>query len=309
MRFFRRNRSKIVYRSEYISAIHAQNAHQSFDVMRFKKVKDKLFKKKLIRKKDVLTPPRLTDKDLELVHTKEYLASLKDPITVGQILNLDYVNYWDEYIFEYFRYVSGGTLLAVKHALENQTTVFNLGGGYHHAHPERGEGFCLINDVAIAVRKMQLAEKLNKTLIIDLDYHQGNGNLMYFKKDKNTFTFSLHADNWDEVTSKSHNIDIELPAHTQDKEYLNLLEQELTPVFSAFAPDLVIYIAGSDPFIEDTLGDFDITEQGMLKRDIFVYREAKKHQVPLTVLGGGGYGPESWKIYYNFIKWVIKKGK
>ena len=309
MMFFRRNRCKIVYRSEYISAIHAQNAHQSFDVMRFKKVKNQLFKEKLIRKKDILTPPRLTDMDLQLVHTKEFIASLKDPITVGQILNLNYVNPWDEYIFEYFRYVSGGTLLAVKYALEHHTTVFNLGGGYHHAHPDRGEGFCLINDVAIAVRKMQLAEKLNKTLIIDLDYHQGNGNLMYFKNDEKTFTFSMHADKWDEVPTKSNNIDIELPANTQDKEYLNILEQELPRVFSAFTPELVIYIAGSDPFIEDTLGDFDITEQGMLKRDIFVYREVRKHQAPLTVLGGGGYGPESWKIYFNFIKWVIKKGK
>jgi histone deacetylase 11 len=309
MIFFRRNRCKVVYRSEYLSAIHAQNAHQSFDVMRFKKVKDQLFKERLIRRKDILTPPRLSDKDLELVHTREYLASLKDPMTVGQILNLDYVNPWDEYIFEYFRYVSGGTLQAVKYALENQITVFNLGGGYHHAHPDRGEGFCLINDVAIAVRKMQLADKLVKTLIIDLDYHQGNGNLLYFKSDEKTFTFSMHADKWDEFPTKNHNIDIELPAGIRDKEYLNILEKELPPVFSKFAPDLVIYIAGSDPFIEDTLGDFELTEQGMLKRDIFVYREAKKQRIPLTVLGGGGYGPESWKVYFNFIKWVIKKGK
>jgi histone deacetylase 11 len=309
MIFYRKNRCNIVYRSEYISAIHAQNTHQSFDVMRFKKVKDRLFREKLIRKKDVLTPLHLTEQDLELVHTREYLASLRDPMTVGKILNLDYVNPWDDYIFEYFRYVSGGTLLAVKHALEYQTTVFNLGGGYHHAHPNRGEGFCLINDVAIAVRKMQLAEKLRKTLIIDLDYHQGNGNLLYFEDDENTFTFSIHADRWDEIPGKSNNIDIELPGHTDDKEYLKVMKRELPPVFSRFQPELVIYIAGSDPFIDDTLGDFDLTEQGMLERDIFVYRESRRHQVPLTVLGGGGYGPESWRIYYNFIKWVIKKGK
>ena len=309
MRLFRRNRCKIVYRSEYISAIHAQNSHQSFDVMRFKKVKDQLFREKLIRKKDVLSPPRLTDKDLQLVHAREYLESLKDPIRVAQILNLDYVNPWDEYIFEYFRYVSGGTLMAVKYALEHNLTVFNLGGGYHHAHTDRGEGFCLVNDVAIAVKKMQLAEKLSKTLIIDLDYHQGNGNLLFFRNDESTYTFSMHADKWDEVLTKSNNTDIELPAHIKDKEYLKILENELPKVFSIFTPELIIYIAGSDPFIQDTLGDFDLTEQGMLKRDIFVYRQARKREIPLTVLGGGGYGPESWKIYFNFIKWVVKKGK
>ncbi len=308
MRIFRRIPCKIVYRSEYLSGIHAQNNHRSFDVMRFKKVRDRLIKEKLTRPKDFLRAPRISDEDLLLVHTREYLESLKDPLAVGKILNLDYVNPWDDYILEYFRYVSGGTLLATEYALENETTVFNLGGGYHHAHPARGEGFCLINDVAIAIRKLQAQHRANRCLIIDLDYHQGNGNLLYFQNDENIFTFSMHADKWDEISGKKNNIDIELPAHSKDQMYLDILRRELPGVYTIFSPDLVFYIAGSDPYINDTLGDFDITEGGLLERDKIVYQESKKYGLPVVVLGAGGYGPESWKIYFNFIKWVIREG-
>lgn len=309
MRIFRKKKCKIVYRSEYFSAIHGQNTHRTFDVMKFKKVRDQLIKEKLIRRKDVLTAPPISDEDLLLVHTKEYIDTLKNPMLVGKILNLNYVNPWDDYILEYFRYVSGGTVLATEYALENHLTIFNLGGGYHHAHPDRGEGFCLINDVAIAIRKLQKLNKLQYTLIVDLDYHQGNANLLYFRNDESTFTFSIHANNWDVITGKRNNIDIELPAHTSDERYLDTLRAELPPVFDVFTPDVIIYVAGSDPYIKDTLGDFDISEDGMLQRDIFVYNEAKKRDIPLAVLGAGGYGPESWKIYFNFIKWVITKAK
>ena len=309
MRMFRKTHCKIVYRSEYLATIHAQDSYQSFDVMKFKKIRDQLIKDKLIKRSDVLTPPRISEEDLLLVHTRAYLDTLKSPMEVGKILNLNYVNPWDEYIFEYFRYMAGGTLLAAEYALENHLTVFNLGGGYHHAHPDRAEGFCLINDVAIAIRKLQRLHKLKNTLIIDLDYHQGNGNVLYFQKDETVYTFSIHASNWIEIPGKMNNMDIELPAHTKDEVYLKILNSELPKVYSTFEPDLVIYLAGSDPYIKDTLGDFDLSEAGMLERDKYVYHEAQLRQIPLVVVGAGGYGPESWKVYYNFIKWVIKKGK
>lgn len=309
MRLFRKTRCKIVYRSEYFTGIHARNSRQSFDVMRFKKVRDRLIKEHLIRRKEVLTAQRITREDMLLVHTQNYLDSLKNPMKVGKILNLDYVNPWDEYIFEYFRYVTGGTLKAAEHALENNLTIFNLGGGFHHAHPDRGEGFCLINDVAITVRKLKLQNRIDKTLIVDLDYHQGNGNLLYFRNDESVFTFSMHADNWAGEIKKVNNVDIELPSHIKDPEYLKILDSEIRRIFSIFRPDLVIYLAGSDPYIEDTLGDFDLSEEGMLERDMFVYRQVRQRRIPLVVLGAGGYGPESWRIYFNFIRRVIWKGR
>ncbi len=309
MRIFRKNRCKIVYRSEYFYGIHAQNSHQTFDVMKFRKIKNQLVKDRLINRKNILTPTRISDEDLMLVHTKKYLESLKNPMKVAEILNLNYVNPWDEYIYEYFRYTAGGTIQASEYSLDHNMTVFNLGGGYHHASPDRGEGFCLINDVAIAIRRLQIKEKIQNTIIIDLDYHQGNGNLLYFKNDESVFTFSMHANSWEEITGKQNNIDIEVPSQVKDEIYLRILTSELPKVFSVFKPDIAFYIAGSDPYIHDTLGDFNLTEQGMLERDIFLYREIRKSEIPLVVLAGGGYGPDSWKIYYNFIKWVIKTGK
>ena len=307
MRLFKSNPCKIVYRSEYLTAVHSRSSYRTFDPMRFKKIYDKLITDRLIKRKDIIRPAAVSEEDMLLVHTKEYLNSLKNPMIVGEILNLDYVDPWDNYVLEYFRYMVGGTIVAAQYALENNTTVFNLGGGYHHAHPIKGEGFCLLNDAAIAIEKHKLEFGIKKVLVIDLDYHQGNGILLFYKNNPDVFTFSMHADNWEEI-DKTNNIDLELPAHTKDEEYLKILMDRLPPVFSNFNADLAIYLAGSDPFIDDEIGDFDISAAAMLKRDMFVHNEVRKRKIPLVVLAAGGYGQGSWQIYYNFIKWVIRNG-
>jgi histone deacetylase 11 len=275
--------------------------------MRFKKIRDQLIKDRLLKRKDVLKAKQVSSKDLLRVHTKEYLDSLKNPTVVGKILNLDYVDPWDNYVLEHFRFMVGGTILATRFALERNKVVFNLGGGYHHAHPDRGEGFCLLNDVVITIEKFAEEKIIKRVLVVDLDYHQGNGILLFYRNNPDVFTFSMHAESWESV-EKENNIDIELPSHIDDNEYLSELKSNLPKVLEKFAPDLTIYLAGSDPFIEDELGDFDISEEGMLERDIFVYQLIKSYKIPLVVLAAGGYGVDSWKIYYNFIKWVIKNG-
>ncbi len=307
LRLFRQKRAKIVYRSEYMTAIYARDNHRAFDVMKFKKIRDQLVKEHLITRKDVLVPPRVSDEDLLRVHTKKYLESLKNPLIVAQYLYLDYVNPWDEFIFEYFRYVTGGTILAAEHAFEQDLVVFNLGGGYHHAHRDKAEGFCLINDVAVAIEKLRAEKKLRRVLVVDLDYHQGNGVMLIYKNDPDVFTFSIHGATWEEI-DKENNLDIELPSHTGDAEYLEALKSYLPGVVERFQPELTIYLAGADPFKEDTLGDFELTESGLLERDQFVYQQIRQRKIPLAVLAAGGYGPHSWKIYFNFIKWVITKG-
>jgi acetoin utilization deacetylase AcuC-like enzyme len=291
-----------------MTSIHAQDSHQTFDVMKFKKIRDQLVKEKMVRRKHILTGQLLNEEDMLLVHRKEYIYSLRNPVLVGQALALDYVNPWDNYIMEYFRYVCGGTLLALEYALDYNTTVFNLGGGYHHAHPDRAEGFCLINDVAVAIEKMRKARKVGRVLVIDLDYHQGNGTTLFYRDDPDVFTFSMHSLNWTTVESET-NVDVELPAFVEDEMYLSTLEESLPRVFEVFDPDLVVYLAGSDPFILDSLGDFNVSEEGMLERDMFVHQLIREREIPLAVVAAGGYGPESWKVYYNFIKTVIIKRK
>jgi acetoin utilization deacetylase AcuC-like enzyme len=291
-----------------MTSIHAQDSHQTFDVMKFKKIRDQLVKEKMVRRKHILTGQLLNEEDMLLVHRKEYIYSLRNPVLVGQALALDYVNPWDNYIMEYFRYVCGGTLVAVEYALDYNTTVFNLGGGYHHAHPDRAEGFCLINDVAVAIEKMRKVRKVGRVLVIDLDYHQGNGTTLFYRDDPDVFTFSMHSLNWATVESET-NVDVELPAHVEDEVYLSTLKENLPRVFEVFDPDLVVYLAGSDPFILDSLGDFNVSEEGMLERDMFVHQLIREREIPLAVVAAGGYGAESWKVYYNFIKTVIIKRK
>ncbi len=307
-RLFWRKRAKIVYRSEYMTAIYARDNHRAFDVMKFKKIRDQLVKEHLITRRDVLTPERVSDEDLLRVHSKAYLESLKNPLIVAQYLYLDYVNPWDDFIFEYFRYVTGGSILAAEYAYEHDIVVFNLGGGYHHAHRDKAEGFCLINDVAVAIERIRQDHHIQRVLVVDLDYHQGNGVMLIYKDDPNVFTFSIHGATWEEI-DKENNLDIELPSHTGDEAYLAALRSYLPGVIERFQPELTIYLAGADPYKEDTLGDFELTEDGLLQRDQFVYQQVRSRGIPLAVLAAGGYGPHSWKIYFNFIKWVITRGK
>ena len=243
--------------------------------------------------------------DMVLVHDEEYLKKIKDPLKVAQLLRIGEVDPWDSYILEFFRTVTGGTILAAEHVLKNGGIVFNLGGGFHHAQRDRAAGFCLINDVAVAIEKVRLKYDLSKILIIDLDYHQGDGNLEFYRDNSDVFTFSMHATKWLEE-DKDTNIDILLPHHVSGGEYMDILRLNLEPVFDSFDPELVFYIAGSDPYEYDTLCDLNLSREEMLQRNLYVTNIVKNKKLPLVVVAGGGYGAESWKIYYDFIATTLR---
>ncbi len=302
---FRREYVRVVYSSDYIYGLPSVGEHQTFDIMRFKKIRDRLVKERLLTRRNILSPSLCSYDEIRLVHTDIYLKKLQDPHYVSQILRLDAVNMFYNSILEYYRAVTGGTLLATAFALHKNFPTFNLGGGYHHAHPDRAEGFCLLNDVAIAIEKFRSLDRARRYLIIDLDYHQGNGTLLYFQDDEDVFTFSMHADTWVEV-DRPHNLDILLPSHCNDTDYMTILKQELPPVFEEFCPDVVFYIAGSDPYEKDAIGDMNLSREGMLERNLFVYRLVRSRDIPLIILAGGGYGKDSWEVYYDFIAYCLK---
>ncbi len=162
--------------------------------------------------------------------------------------------------------------------------------------------------MAVAIEKFRALGRAQRFMIIDLDYHQGNGNLLYFKDDADVFTFSIHADTWVEI-DRPQNRDVLVPPHCDDETYLTVLAQELPPVFHEFHPEAVFYIAGSDPYEKDALGDMKISRQGMLERNLFVYRMVREQKIPLIVLAGGGYGKDSWEVYYDFIAYCLKHKK
>ena len=302
---FRRDFIKVIYSSDYLYTTPSVGDNALLDLSKYTKIKDMLIKDKSLHRYNLLRPDLCSYKDLRLVHTDAYLKSLQDPQVVSNYLKLDFGDMLFDSVLEYYRAVTGGTLLATAYSLKWNMPAFNLGGGFHHAHPDKGEGFCLVNDVAIAIEKFRNLKRGQKFIIIDLDYHQGNGNLLYFKDDNDVFTFSMHGESWVEI-NRPFNKDILLPKNCGDEEYLRILDKELGESCADFNPDAVFYIAGSDPYEKDTIGDSRLTREGMLKRNLLVYRMVRKANLPLIVLAGGGYGPDSWEVYYDFISYCLR---
>ena len=294
----------VVFSHEYNLSLLARDTHKSFDPMKYKKIRDLLVVKNLLSRKRILIPRYVSYKNLELVHTPAYLKKIRDPLYVANILNLEIPDPWDAYILEYFRVMTGGTLLATKYALDNNTVAFNLGGGFHHAHADKGAGYCLLNDVAVAIEKFRNMGKFERPMIVDLDYHEGDGNLVFYKDDPDVYTFSMHASDWVNI-DKENNTDIVLPDQCDGIEYLNILKKELPLAWRKFKPDIVYYIAGSDTYEKDLIGDLNLTRIEMLERNMFVFNRISDGALPGVIVAGGGYGPDSWQIYYDFLERVL----
>jgi len=295
----------VVYSYEYFLGLCEKGPQSSFDCAKFRKIRTALLKDKIVHPKEILEPEPASWEDFSLVHDATYLEKLRDPQFLGKILFLDYVSPFDTDIIEFFMWVTGGSILSLKTAYERRVPVFNLGGGFHHAKQAKGEGFCPVNDVAVAIRKFKGLHGDKRILVVDLDYHQGNGTALIFEEDDTCFTYSIHRDTWDKVESNT-NLDIELPDHSDDATYLEALRSTLPGVIDDFCPELIVYLAGGDPHYADKLGTFELTDNGMLQRDLYVMSQSRDRDCPVAILAGGGYGQESWKLYYRFIKCVMR---
>lgn len=302
-RFFNRN-MLLIYSREY-QLWHQLSQGAPFDTEKFPRILEQLKTEGLYR---IYTEPEMIPwEDMATVHARKYLEWVENPLNLQQIINSYHLSIFDTDAFDLFRYIAGGTLLAGELALKEQLPVFHLGGGFHHASKYKGAGFCPINDVAIAAATLYKQKKANQILIIDLDYHQGNGTRSIFRYQPDIFTFSLHASEWEDSFAKS-NRDVLIPHTISNQDYLNKLKKELKKLKKQLKPDLIFYLSGSDPYEGDELCDMSLTEETMLQRDLIVWTFAQESHTPMAVLPAGGYGSESWKIYFNFIKWVILNG-
>ncbi|HEX4048796.1 MAG TPA: histone deacetylase [Elusimicrobiota bacterium] len=187
------------------------------------------------------------------------------------------------------RLAVGGTVLAARHALESGIGL-HCGGGAHHAFRDHGEGYCALNDIAVAILKLRAEKKIERAAVVDLDVHQGNGTASLFARDEKTFTFSMHQAGIYPEKKETSSLDVELNAGTGDAEYYDRLRRSLRTVFE-FKPDLVVYQAGVDVWEKDKLGGLKLTERGILDRDTAVWETCLLHRVPVVVTLGGGYGP------------------
>ncbi len=289
---------KLVYDDRY--DLHL-GAHV-FPSQKYRLVRQALLDEALAAPADFLAPEPAADEDVLRVHSQEYVRKVKaGKLSSMEILRLE-VPYSKELV-EAFWLAAGGSILAGRRALSDGLAA-NIGGGFHHAFPEHGEGFCLLHDVAIAIRRLQADGAIQTAMVVDTDVHQGNGTAAIFGGDGTVFTFSIHQENNYPYPKPPSNIDVDLPDGIADADYLARLESHLLRAFEHFQPDLLFYVAGADPYREDQLGGLGLTINGLQKRDRLVFNMARRRSVPAAIALAGGYArriEDTVRIHVNTI--------
>lgn len=300
-----KRRIQIWYHPAYIPEIKAMARYERFSVKRAKKILSTLRHKFYLFAEDLKLSPIASWSELGLFHDANYLTETTRNPKVFLPLGIQLDEAEQESWLESQRYMVGGTLAAAKAVVQKKCKIaFNLGGGLHHAEPNYGTGFCLYNDIGVAVRVLRSEGYQGKILIIDLDYHQGNGNMLGLDNDPLTYHYSLQGHEWREI--KNPNVfQLNLPLHAKDHEYLPILEKTLAENFEKVKPDLVFYIAGTDVLKQDYFGEFRLSLDGAFKRDRFVYELCKKIRSPLVITQGGGYSDISWLSSFFFLRFLL----
>ncbi|MFN7181077.1 MAG: histone deacetylase [Planctomycetota bacterium] len=254
------------------------------------------------------TPREGSLDDVLLVHTKEYIDRLYELTKTPELGYYEFEVPVSGQVLEAVFSSVGGTIAATEFAVKNKNCGFNIGGGFHHAHRDRGGGFCILNDIAIGAKYAQKKLGVKRIAIVDCDLHQGDGTASIFHNDYTVFTFSIHQENLYPPKQIS-DLDIGLDDFTEDREYLAKLEEALKVIADRVIPELVIYQAGADPYEKDQLGCLKITKDGLRKRDEIVIGWAKAMDIPLVITLGGGYPPDVndvVDIHYNTAVTAIK---
>jgi acetoin utilization deacetylase AcuC-like enzyme len=307
---------KLVYSDGYYLPI----GEHVFPAEKYRRIRDRLLASGIAEAADFLDPQPAADEDILLVHTPEYVRKLKTgTLTPREEMELEIPYSRD--LVEAFWLAAGGSMLAAQQALADGVSV-NIGGGFHHAFPDHGEGFCMIHDVAVAIRRMQRDDKIRTAMTVDCDVHQGNGTAAIFAGTRpasdalpsagpailapsrnppaprgkmrgthagEVFTISLHQHNNYPMWKPASSIDVDLPDGIGDADYLAWLDNTLSSGLRQFEPDLLCYISGADPYKGDQLGGLALTIDGLRQRDELVFRVARARNIPVMVTYAGGY--------------------
>jgi acetoin utilization deacetylase AcuC-like enzyme len=274
---------KLIYHDGYDLNLGAH----VFPSQKYRMVRDQLLADGIATPDDFLTPTPASDEDILRVHEQEYVHKLKaGSLSYAEILRLE-IPYSLE-LMDACWLAAGGSILAGQRALQDGCAA-NIGGGFHHAYPDHGEGFCVLHDVAVAIRRLQFDRAIETAMVVDTDVHHGNGTAAIFGGDGTVFTLSIHQENNYPYPKPPSTIDIHLPDGTGDNDYLALLEKHLRKAFQDFTPHILFYVAGADPFREDQLGGLKLTMEGLARRDVLVFDYARRHGVPVAITQAGGY--------------------
>ena len=289
---------KVVYHDRY--DLHL-GAHV-FPSQKFRLIYEALLREGLAKDEDFLRPQPADDEDILRVHTLDWVRKLKTgTLTASDVMRLE-VPYSPELV-EAVWLAAGGTILAGQMALRDGFGS-NLSGGFHHAYPEHGEGFCAIHDVAVAIRKLQADGAIKKAIVVDTDVHHGNGTAAIFRNDPTVFTLSIHQLNNYPGHKPPSNVDLNMDDSVKDEEYLGALIPSVQQALDTFRPDTLFYVGGADPYCEDQLGGLSLTKEGLKKRDRSVFEEARRRGVPVATTLAGGYArrmEDTVRIHVNTI--------
>lgn len=258
-----------------------------FPSQKFRLIAEKLVKDGIADAGDFLLPEAASEEDLHLVHTVEWVGKLRTGTLSPRDVMLLEVPYSLELV-KAFWLAAGGTILAAQSALRDGFGC-NIGGGFHHAYPEHGEGFCAIHDVAVAIRRLQADGAIRKAIVVDTDVHHGNGTAAIFAKDDSVFTLSIHQLNNYPAHKPPSNLDINLEDQVEDEEYLDALLPSVQSSLDLFQPEILFYVGGADPYREDQLGGLLLTKKGLKARDAGVFAAARARNVPVVTTLAGGY--------------------
>jgi acetoin utilization deacetylase AcuC-like enzyme len=258
-----------------------------FPSQKFRLVREHLLAEGFAAPEDFVAPEPAPDEDLLLVHERGWIQRLKTGrLAYEEILQLE-IPYSPE-MARAFCLAAGGTTLAARLALD-QGVGYNIGGGFHHAFPDHGEGFCAINDIAVGIRTLQRERKITRAMVVDCDNHHGNGTAAIFAGDPTVFTLSIHQYNNYPARKPPSSVDIHLSDGVSDEEYLERLSAAYRFPLHGFHPELLVYVAGADPFYEDQLGGLSLTLEGLKRRDRLVIETALREGTAVAIVLAGGY--------------------
>ena len=312
---------KLVYSDAYFLPI----GEHVFPAEKYRRIRDRLLAEGIAEANDFLEPEPANDQDILLVHKPEYVHKLKTG-TLSPREEMELEVPFSPELVKAFWLAAGGSILAARQALTDGVGI-SIGGGFHHAFPDHGEGFCMIHDVAVAIRRLQRDDKIRTAMTVDCDVHQGNGTAAIFAGTRTAsallpsagastldssslsssqrssalpgkirgahagevFTISLHQHNNYPIWKPPSSIDVDLPDGIGDDDYLAWLDNALSSGLRQFEPDLMCYIAGADPYREDQLGGLALTIAGLKQRDELVFRVARARSIPVMVTFAGGY--------------------
>jgi len=268
-----------------------------FPSVKYKLIHQKCLEEGIATADDFLQPQPAPDEDLLRVHSREWIRKLKlGKLSIQEIMRLE-VPYSQQFVRACWL-SAGGSTLAAQRALTDGC-CFNFGGGFHHAYPDHGEGFCALNDVAVALRRLQADGAIRTAMVVDLDVHHGNGTAAIFAGDATVFTLSMHQENNYPYPKPLSDLDVGLLDLTGDTDYLRLLREALDRAFDSFRKEermrgtaqlgLIYYLAGADPYRQDQLGGLALTVEGLQERDRIVLDAARSRSIPVAVTFAGGY--------------------